>query len=124
VSIESKHKRKLLARACLNMAKVDNLIVDPRLPPWSHREINFSRVDQWATIPELGRFALVLSPCINKVQFDRVLIDGGSSIDILFKNNLSALNISKADLKPYDTQFWGVLSGQSSMPFGQITLPM
>jgi hypothetical protein len=67
VSVESKHERKLLARACLNVAKVDDLIADPRLPPWSHREINFSRADQWATIPELGRFTLVLNPCINKV---------------------------------------------------------
>jgi hypothetical protein len=58
------------------------------------------------------------------VQFDRVLIDGGSSIDILFKNSLSTLNISEADLKPYDAQFWGVLPRQSSMPLGQITLPM
>jgi hypothetical protein len=33
VSIESKRERKLLARACLNVAKVDDLIVDPRLPP-------------------------------------------------------------------------------------------
>jgi hypothetical protein len=102
VSVESKREWKLLAHACLNVAKVDDLIVDPRLPPWSHHKINFSRVDQWATILEPGRFALVLNPCINKVQFDRVLIDGGSSIDILFKNSLSALNISEANLKPYD----------------------
>jgi hypothetical protein len=53
-----------------------------------------------------------------------VLIDGGSSIDILFKNSLSALNISEADLKPYDAQFWGVLPRQSSTPLGQITLPV
>jgi hypothetical protein len=33
VSIESKRERKLLARACLNVAKTDDLIVDPRLPP-------------------------------------------------------------------------------------------
>jgi hypothetical protein len=33
VSVESKHERKLLARACLNMAKTDDLIVDSRLPP-------------------------------------------------------------------------------------------
>jgi hypothetical protein len=106
------------------MAKIDDLIVDPRLPPWSHQEINFNRADQWATIPKPGRFTLILSPCINKVQFDRVLIGGGSSIDILFKNRLSALNISEADLKPYDAQFWGVLPRQSSMPLGQITLPV
>jgi hypothetical protein len=33
VSVESKHERKLLARACLNVAKTDDLIADPRLPP-------------------------------------------------------------------------------------------
>jgi hypothetical protein len=33
VSVESKRERKLLARACLNVAKVDDLIADPRLPP-------------------------------------------------------------------------------------------
>jgi hypothetical protein len=33
VSIESKRERKLLARACLNVAKTDDLIADPRLPP-------------------------------------------------------------------------------------------
>jgi hypothetical protein len=32
VSVESKRERKLLARACLNVAKVDDLIADPRLP--------------------------------------------------------------------------------------------
>jgi hypothetical protein len=101
----------MLARACLNVAIANNLITDPRLPPWSHCEISFSRKDQWPAIPEPGHFPLVLYPCINKVQFDRVLIDGGSSIDILFKNSLPALKITQADLKPYEAQFWGVLPG-------------
>ena len=75
MSIETKRERKLLARACLNVANADNLLADPRLPLWSHREISFSRKDQWAAIPEPGRFPLVLNPCINKVQFDKVLIN-------------------------------------------------
>jgi hypothetical protein len=33
VSVESKRERKLLARAYLNVAKTDDLIADPRLPP-------------------------------------------------------------------------------------------
>ena len=102
VSIETKRERKLLARACLNMANADNLIADLWLPPWSHCEISFSRKDQWAAIPEPGRFPLVLNPWFNKVQFDRVPINGGSSIDILFKNSLPALKITQADLKPYE----------------------
>jgi hypothetical protein len=33
VSVESKRERKLLTCACLNVAKTDDLIADPRLPP-------------------------------------------------------------------------------------------
>jgi len=51
-----------------------------------------------------------------------VLVNRGSSIDILFRNSLPALKITPAQLKPYDAQFWGVLPGRSSVPLGQITL--
>jgi len=53
-----------------------------------------------------------------------VFVDRGSSIDILFYNSLPALKLIPAQLKPYDAQFWGVLPGQSSVPLGQITLPV
>jgi len=67
VSIESKRERKLLKRACLNIDSTDDLIANPKFPPWSHREISFSRKDQWAAIPEPGRFPLILDPCINSI---------------------------------------------------------
>jgi hypothetical protein len=66
----------------------------------------------------------VLDPCINSVWFERVLIDAGSSIDILFCSSLPALKLRQANLKPYKSQFWGVLPRQSSIPLGQITLPV
>jgi hypothetical protein len=108
----------------LSIINADDLISDPRLPAWSHRKISFSRADRWAAIPEPGRFPLVLDPCNNSVRFERVLVDGGSSIDILFCSSLPALKLTEADLKPYDAQFWGVLPGQSFIPLGQITLPV
>jgi hypothetical protein len=105
VSLESKRECKLLKRACLSVVNTDDLISDPRLPVWSHRKISFSRADRWAAIPEPGRFPLILDPCINSVRFERVLVDGGSSIDILFHSSLPALKLTQADLKPYDAQF-------------------
>jgi len=122
VSIESKRERKLLKRDCLNVDSTDGLIADPKFPSWSHREISFNKQDEWAAIPEPGRFPLILNPCINNVIFERVLVDEGSSIDILFRNILPALKLTPAQLKPYDVQFWGVLTGQSSVPLGQTTL--
>jgi hypothetical protein len=102
VSLESKREHKLLKQACLNIVNADDLISDPRLSAWSHREISFSQADRWAAIPEPGRFPLVLDPCINSVRIERVLVDGGSSIDILFRSNLSALKLTQANFKPYD----------------------
>jgi hypothetical protein len=99
---ESKHERKLLKQACLNVVNVDDLISDPRIPAWSHHEISFSLADRWAAIPEPSRFPLVLNPCINSVRFERVLVDGGSSIDIPFRSSLPVLKLTQDDLKPYD----------------------
>jgi hypothetical protein len=77
----------------MSVTNGDDLITDPRFLAWSHREISFNREDRWAVIPEPGRFPLVLDPYINSVWFERVLIDGGSSIDILFCNSLPALKL-------------------------------
>jgi len=52
--------------------------------------------------PRARTFPLILDPCINSVRFERVLVDGGSSIDILFCNSLAALKITPAQLKQYD----------------------
>jgi hypothetical protein len=94
VSLESKHECKLLKRACLNVVNTDDLISDPRLLAWSHREISFSRANRWAAIPKPGHFPLLLDPCINSVRFKRVLVDGGSSINILFCSNLPTLKLT------------------------------
>jgi len=67
---------------------------------------------------------LILDPCIYSDRFERVLVDRGSSIDILFRNSLPALKLTSAQLKPYDAQFRGVLPGKSLVPLGQITLPV
>jgi hypothetical protein len=95
----------------MSVTNADGLITDPRFPAWSHQDISFNREDRRAIIPEPSWFPLVLDPCINSIWFKRLLIDGGSSIDILFRNSLPALKLSQVNLKPYEAQFWGVLLG-------------
>jgi hypothetical protein len=102
VYLESKPERKLLKRTYLSVVNTDDLISDPRLLAWSHCEISFSRADRWAAIMEPSCFPLILNPNINSVWFERVLMDGGSSIDILFRSSLPALKLTQADLEPYD----------------------
>jgi hypothetical protein len=48
---------------------------------------------------------LVLDPVIRNVRFEKVLIDGGSALDILFCNALTELGIKPKDFEPYDAPF-------------------
>jgi hypothetical protein len=47
----------------------DDNITDPKYLDWSEYPITFSRANQWADIPYLGRFPLVLDPIIKSVCF-------------------------------------------------------
>jgi hypothetical protein len=83
----------------------DKKVVNPKYQNWSHQPIMFSRADQWANIPQLGRFPLILDPVIRNVRFKKVLIDGGNTLNILFHNTLTELDIKPEDLKPYNAPF-------------------
>jgi hypothetical protein len=80
-------------------------VVDPKYQNWSHQPITFSRANQWSNILELGCFPFGLDPVIRNVQFEKVLIDDGSALDILFRNALTELAIKPEDLEPYDAPF-------------------
>jgi hypothetical protein len=83
----------------------DEKVAEPKYQNLSHQPITFSRADKWANILEPGRFPLVLDPVIWNIRFEKVLIDGGSALDVLFRNALTELGIKPKDLEPYDTSF-------------------
>ena len=56
-------------------------------------------------IPYLGCFPLILDPIIKDVRFQKVLIDGGSALNILFTESLEELGLKKEDLTPMDSPF-------------------
>jgi hypothetical protein len=48
------------------------------------------------------------------VHFKKVLIDGGSTLNILFAGSLTELGLSKEDLTPMDSLFWGIIPRKAS----------
>jgi hypothetical protein len=105
VATETGRQRKLIAGAVMAVTKVDDKIADVRVPDWSYQVITFSRADMWAKLPQPGHFPLVLDLVIHNVRFEKVLIDGGSALDILFRNVLIELGLKQEDLEPYDAPF-------------------
>ena len=100
----------------------EDTAANPSYHPWSEVPITFSRADQWADIPYTGCFPLVLDATIQKVLFRKVLIDGGSALNLLFARALRELGLMITDLTPSDSSFWGVVPGRASRPLGEITL--
>jgi hypothetical protein len=47
-------------------------------------------------IPQLGRFPLVVNLIIGKARLSRVLLDGGSSLNLLYAKTYDAMGLSRA----------------------------
>ena len=103
-STESRRERKLTTRRVLSVTTED-ATANPSYRPWFEVPITFSRADQWADIPYIGCFPLVLDATIQKVLFRKVLVDGGSALNFLFVGDLKELGLGLADLTPFDSSF-------------------
>ena len=56
-------------------------------------------------IPYIGCFPLILDATVKKVLFRKVLIDGGSALNLLFARALKELGLGIEDLTPSDSFF-------------------
>jgi hypothetical protein len=50
-------------------------------------------VDQWTGFSEPGRFPLVLKPVVAGSRLNKVLIDGGSGLNVLFTKTLKKMKL-------------------------------
>ena len=68
-------------------------------------------------MPSPGSYALVLDATLatdrRAARFSRVLIDGGSSINILYRDTMEKLNIKPKQLMPSRTVFHDIVPGLS-----------
>ncbi|KAI5000682.1 hypothetical protein ZWY2020_010641 [Hordeum vulgare] len=98
----------------------------PQYMHWSDKPITWSRVDHPAVMPNPGSYTLVLDPTFASkrltCRFSRVLVEGGSSINILYLDTLLKLGLKETDVLPISTVFHGIVPGQSCSPIGKIQL--
>jgi hypothetical protein len=58
----------------------------------------------------------------NNVRFSMVLIDNGSSINIMYRDTMQKLGIKENMLEPSKTTFHGIVPGLSCAPMGKIQM--
>jgi hypothetical protein len=89
---------------------------------WSEQPIEFSRDDHPITVPWPGNAPLVLKAQIGTYDVDRVVMDAGSGINLIYAKTLRSMHISLEFLKPTDYSFHGIVPGSANYPLGRIAL--
>jgi len=67
---------------------------------------------------------MVVDPIVGTKHLTRVLMDGGSGLNILYVDTIDAMGIDRARLRPSGAPFHGVVLGKQAIPLGQIDLPV
>jgi hypothetical protein len=114
-SQESKRQQKLNDRQILVAA------TSPPAPyRWSEHPITFTWADQWLNFDHLGKYLLLVDPVIWESRVKKVLVDGGSSINVTFPRTLLGLGVALKELHESDTPFFGIVPTEGEYPLGHI----
>jgi hypothetical protein len=102
--------------------------IEPAVPTslrWSEVPITFFRADQWTSFSEPGRFPLVLKPVVAGSKLNKVLIDGGSGLNVLFTKTLKKMKLDITHmLSKSNTPFYGIVPDNTAIPLGSVALPV
>ena len=94
----------------------------PKYSPWSEIPITFDRRDHPTSIRHGGTAALVLDPIVDGFHLTRVLMDGGSSLNLIYADTVKKMHIDPARIKPSSTTFKGIIPGVEAQCSGSVTL--
>jgi hypothetical protein len=101
---------------------------EPAVPTplrWSEVPITFSHADQWTRFSEPWWFPLVLKPVVTGSKLNKVLIDGGSGLNILFTKTLKKMKLDITHMLTKSTSpFYGIIPGNAAIPLGSVVLPV
>jgi hypothetical protein len=91
---------------------------------WSDKPITFDRGNHPDFVPSPGRYPLVVDPIIGNVRLSKVLMDGGSSLNIIYAETLELLGVDRSEVRAGAAPFHGIALGKRILPLGQIDLPV
>jgi hypothetical protein len=91
---------------------------------WSDKPITFDQGDHPDYVPSPGRYPLVVDPVIGNAMLTKVLMDGGSSLNIIYAETLGLLGIDLSTIRAGAAPFHRIVPGKHVLPLGQLDLPV
>jgi hypothetical protein len=91
---------------------------------WSEHPITFTREDQWLNFDHPSKYPLHVDPVIRESRVKKVLVDGGSSINVTFPRTLLGLGVTLKELHESDTPLFGIVPTEGEYPLEHIYMPI
>jgi len=96
----------------------------PQYLNWANTPITFDRDDHPDKVVAPSVYPFVVDPIIVNARLSKVLMNGSSSLNIIYLETLDLLGINRAQLQPSAGGFHGVVRGKKALPVGRIDLPV
>ena len=94
----------------------------PQYLNWSEMPITWDREDHPDRVPSPGKYALVVDPIVDNFRLTKVLMDGGSSLNIMYEETLKRMNLTEDQLDYSKVKFHGIVPGKQAKSIGSIRL--
>jgi hypothetical protein len=91
---------------------------------WSDKPITFDQGDHPDCVPSPGRYPLVVDPVIGNARLTKVLMDGGSNLNIIYAETLGLLGIDLSTIRAGAVPFHRIIPGKRVLPLRQLDLPV
>jgi hypothetical protein len=118
--LPSRRSQKLTLREVLN---IEPAVLTP--VRWSEVPITLSRTDQWTSFSEPRHFPLVLEPVVAGSRLNKVVIDGGNGLNVLFTKTLKKTKLDITDMLTKSVlRFYNIKPGNAAIPLGSVVLPV
>jgi hypothetical protein len=114
----ARHRKQERREVCLVK------VVAPVYLDWSDKPITFDQGDHPDCVSSPERYLLVVDPVIGNARLTKVLMDGGSSLNIIYAETLGLLEIDLSTIRAGAAPFHGIVPGKRVLPPGQLDLPV
>jgi hypothetical protein len=118
VNTSARHRKQERREVC------SMKVAAPVYLDWSDKTITFDQGNHPDCVPSLGRYPLVVDPVIGNARLTKVLMDGGSSLNIIYTETLGLLEIDLSTIRAGAAPFHGIVPGKRVLPLGQLDLPV
>jgi hypothetical protein len=79
---------------------------------WSDKPITFDQGDHPDRVPSPGKYPLIVDPVVSNVRLTKVLMDRGSSLNIIYADTLGLLQTDLSSIWAGAAPFHGIIPGK------------